>query len=277
MKKLRKILIYLVLFAAFFLIDRFLLPHPVLSVLAMAFGVLLGVGLLRLILGLFEPKERKGKTALSIISSLLRYAAVLVILCWGLSLLGVELNTIVTSVGILALIIGFGAESLVADVVTGVFLLIDSQYNVDDIVEVDGFRGTVREIGIRTTSIVDPGGNIKIINNSEMRNILNRSDRLSRSVSDIAIPYSTDLEALEKKIPALMEEIFAARGDLMKAPPVYLGVQELAESSVVLRFIVEVAEKDIFAGARALNHDLLLGFRRLGVECPFPQLDVHQY
>ncbi|MBR5342316.1 MAG: mechanosensitive ion channel family protein [Oscillospiraceae bacterium] len=277
MKKLLKILIYLGLFAAFFLIDRFALPHPVFRVLAMAFGVLLCVALLRLILGLFEPKERKGKTALSIIGSLLRYASVLVILCWGLSLLGVELNTIVTSVGILALIIGFGAESLVADVVTGVFLLIDSQYNVDDIVEVDGFRGTVKEIGVRTTSIVDPGGNIKIINNSEMRNILNRSDRLSRSVSDIAIPYGTDLEELEKNIPALMQEIFAARGDMMQAPPVYLGVQELAESSVVLRFVVEVAEKDIYAGARALNHDLLLGFRRLGVECPFPQLDVHQH
>ena len=161
--------------------------------------------------------------------------------------------------------------------VTGFFLLIDAQYNVGDIVEVGGFRGTVKEIGVRTTSIVDPGGNIKIINNSEMRSILNRSDKLSRSVSDIAIPYGTDLEALEKKIPALMEEIYAARSDVMKAAPIYLGVQELAESSVVLRFIAEVDEKDVFSGARILNHDLLLGFRRLGVECPFPQVDVHQY
>ena len=243
----------------------------------MVFGVLLAVGLTNWILSLFEPKDRKGKTALSIIGSLLRYAAVLVILCWGLSLLGVEMNAIITSVGVLALIVGFGAESLVADVVTGFFLLIDAQYNVGDIVEVGGFRGTVKEIGVRTTSIVDPGGNIKIINNSEMRSILNRSDKLSRSVSDIAIPYGTDLEALEKKIPALMEEIYAARRDVMKAAPIYLGVQELAESSVVLRFIAEVDEKDVFSGARILNHDLLLGFRRLGVECPFPQVDVHQY
>lgn len=275
MKKLVKTLLYLVLFAAFFLLARFVLPHPILRVLAMVFGVLLAVELVRLILGLFEPKDRKGKTALSIVSSLLRYAAAVVILCWGLSLLGVEINTIITSVGILALIIGFGAESLVADVVTGFFLLIDSQYNVDDIVEVGGFRGTVKEIGIRTTSIMDPGGNIKIINNSEMRNILNRSDRPSRAVSDIGIPYGTDLETLEKKLPGLMEEIYASRRDVMKAPPVYLGVQELAESSVVLRFIAEVDEKNVYSGARMLNRDLLLGFRRLGVECPFPQVDVH--
>ena len=275
MKKLGKPLIYLALFALFFLAERFVFPHPVLQVLAMAFGVLLCVSLLTLLLGLFRPKERKGMTVLSLVSSLLRYASALVILCWGLSLLGVELNTIVTSVSILALVLGFGAESLVADVVTGFFLLVENQYNVGDIVEVGGFRGTVKEIGIRTTAIMDPGGNIKIINNSEMRSILNRSDRPSRSVSDIAIPYGTDLEALEKKLPALLEEIRAAHSDVMKETPVYLGVQELADSSVVLRFIVEVAEKDIYAGARLLNHDLLLGFRRLGVECPFPQLDVH--
>lgn len=275
MKKLLKPLIYLILFSAFFLLARFVLPHPILRVLAMAFGVLLCAALLNLLLGLFRPRERQGQTVLSLLRSLLRYAAALVILCWGLSLLGVALNTIVTSVSILALVFGFGAESLVADVVTGFFLLFESQYNVGDIVEVGGFRGTVKEIGIRTTSIMDPGGNIKIINNSEMRNILNRSDKPSRSVSDIAIPYGTDLEALEKKLPGLMEEIYRARGDLMHAPPVYLGVQELADSSVVLRFVVEVAEKDIYAGARTLNRDLLLGFRRLGVECPFPQVDVH--
>ncbi len=276
MKKLLKPLVYLLVFAVFFLISRFVLPHPVVQVLAMAAGVLLCVSVLTLLLGLFRPKERKGLTLVSLLSSLLRYAAALVILCWGLSLLGVELNTIVTSVSILALVFGFGAESLVSDVVTGFFLLFESQYNVGDIVEVGGFRGTVKEIGIRTTSIMDPGGNIKIINNSEMRSILNRSDRPSRSVSDIAIPYATDLEALEKQLPGLMEEILRAHRDVMKAAPVYLGVQELADSAVVLRFVVEVAEKDIYSGARILNRELLLGFRKLGVECPFPQLDLHQ-
>ncbi len=276
MKKFLKPLIYLLGFVLSFVLDRFVFAHPILRVAAMVFGVLLATNLLGLLLGAFEPKERKGKTVLSLLGSLLRYAAALVILCWGLSLLGVELNTIVTSVGIIALIIGFGTESLVADVVTGFFLLFENQYNVDDIVEVNGFRGTVKEIGIRTTSIMDAGGNIKIINNSEMKNILNRSDKPSRSVSDIAIPYATDLEKLEKQIPALMQEIYEARKDVMKAAPIFLGVQELGDSAVVLRFVVEVAEKDVFSGARILNRDLLLGFRKLGVECPFPQLDIHQ-
>ena len=275
MKNLKPLLTYLVAFVAFALINRFLFAHPVIEVLAMAAMVLFAVQLLRFLLSLIKPKERKGLTLISLFSSLLHYVAALVILCWGLSILGVNVNAIVASVGIVALIVGFGAESLVADVVTGIFLLFENQYNVGDIVEVNGFRGTVKEIGIRTTSIMDTGDNIKIINNSEMKNILNRSDNISRAVSDIAIPYETNLETLEAKIPELMQAIYAQRADVMLAAPQYLGVQQLADSSVVLRFVVEVAEKDIYAGARILNRDLWLGFRKLGVECPFPQVDVH--
>ena len=241
----------------------------------MIFVVLAAETLAVVILGIPKPKNHRVRSVLSIVSSLLKYVAVIVILCWGLSILGVNVSTIVASVGIVALVVGFSAESLIADVVTGAFMIFENQYNVGDIVEVDGFRGTVTNIGIRTTSITDPGDNVKIVNNSDMKNILNRSDKLSRSVSVISVPYATDLEKLESQIPALMDKIYEKRADIFKAPPRYLGVDALADSSVVLKFVVNVDEKDIYSGARLLNRDLLLGFRSLGVECPFPQVDVH--
>jgi small conductance mechanosensitive channel len=248
----------------------------ILKVILMA-AIVIGVEeLLSLALTLPKPKNHRLRSVLSITASLLKYVAFIVILCWGLSILGVNVSTIVASVGIIALVVGFSAESLIADVVTGAFMLFENQYNVGDIVEVDGFRGTVTNIGIRTTCITDPGDNVKIVNNSAMKNILNRSDKLSRSISEIAVPYATDLEKLEAEIPALMDKIYESRTEIFKAPPKYLGVQELAESSVILKFVVNVDEKDIYSGARLLNRDLLLGFRSLGVECPFPQIDVHQ-
>ena len=247
----------------------------VLVLFAMIFGMIAFTTLLEIILKLFEPNSHRARSVLSIFSSLIKYVSAIVILCWGLTILGVNVSTIVASVGIIALIIGFSAESLIADVVTGTFMLFENQYNVGDIVEVGGFRGTVTNIGIRTTSITDMGGNVKIVNNSAMTNILNRSNMTSRSVSDIAVPYGTDLEKLEAGIPKLMTDILALHPDVMKAEPRYLGVQELADSAVMLRFVVDVEEKDIYSGARILNHDLLLGFRKLGVECPFPQMDVH--
>lgn len=247
----------------------------ILKLIIMAAAVIAAETLVTVILELPKPKSHRIRSVLSIIASLLKYVAGLVILCWGLAIIGVNVSTIVASVGIVALIVGFSAESLIADVVTGAFMIFENQYNVGDIVEVDGFRGTVTNIGIRTTSITDPGDNVKIVNNSDMRNILNRSDKISRSVSDICIPYGTDIEKLESEIPALMQSIYEKHSEMMKNPPQYLGIQTLADSAVVLRFVAEVSEKDIFTGSRILNHDLLLGFRKLGVECPFPQLDVH--
>ncbi|MBQ3792553.1 MAG: mechanosensitive ion channel [Clostridia bacterium] len=239
-------------------------------------ATVLGIeALLVFLLGLPNPKNHRIKSILSIVSSVLKYVAAIVILCWGLSIIGVNVSTIVASVGILALILGFSAESLIADMVTGAFMIFENQYNVGDIVEVAGFRGTVTSIGLRTTCITDLGGNVKIINNAEMKNILNRSDNPSRSGSIIGIPYGTDLAALETKIPALLDEIYENHRDVMKAKPTYLGVDALSDSAVLLKFVVEVDESNIFSGARILNHDLWLGFRKLGVEVPFPQVDVH--
>ena len=231
--------------------------------------------LILLALSFLNPKSHRARTVVTVVTNLLRYLTIIVIIIGALCLLEVDMPTILAGVGIVALIIGFGAESLITDVVTGMFILVDNQYNVGDIIEVNGFRGTVQEIGIRTTSIVDTGGNVKIINNSDMKNILNRSDNASKAVADFPIPYETDLERLEQKIPALLQEIYQNNPTVLKAPPVYLGVQELGDSAVVLRFVAEVGESDIYAGARILNRDLFIGFRRLGVECPFQQVDIH--
>ena len=247
----------------------------ILNLIVMTATVIAAEILATMILGLPKPKSHRVRSVLSILSSLLKYVAGIVILCWGLAIIGVNVSTIVASVGIVALIVGFSAESLIADVVTGAFMIFENQYNVGDIVEVDGFRGTVTNMGIRTTSITDAGDNVKIINNSAMKNILNRSDKPSRSISDIGIPYETDIEKLEAEIPKLMQSIYEAHTDVMKSQPRYLGIQALADSAVVLRFLVEVSEKDVYSCARILNHDLLIGFRKLGVECPFPQVDVH--
>lgn len=238
-------------------------------------GVLFVKSLIVFILNACRPKSHRARSVVSLISSLTKYIAFLVILCFGLTILGVNMTTVIASVGVLALIVGFSAESLIADVVTGTFMLLENQYNVGDIVEVNGFRGTVTSIGIRTTCITDTGDNVKIINNSEMKNILNRSDNYSKSVCDISIPYETDIEKLESQIPKLLEDIYAAHTDTMKSTPVYIGVQALQDSGILLRFVVEVSEKNVFSAVRVLNHDILLGFRKLGVECPYPQVDVH--
>lgn len=233
-------------------------------------------GLVSFLLGAIRPKRHRTRTMVALLKNITRYAVILIAICVVLTMLNVDIVTILSGLGIVALIVGFGAESLIADVVTGMFILIDNQYNIGDIIEINGFRGTVTDISVRTTVITDLGGNVKIVNNSDMKNILNRSDNASKAVTEFPIPYETDLEALERELPALLLQIRSAHPDLMKSAPEYLGIDQFGDSAVVLKFVVEVAEPDIYTGARVLNHDLFVGMRKLGVEVPFPQIDVHQ-
>ncbi len=240
--------------------------------------------LVRLVLKLLAKKGGRAATMSSVLTSVIKYLAVLIGFCWGLSIIGVNVSTIFAGVGVIALIIGFGAESLVADLVTGTFMLFEDQFDVGDIVEVNGSRGTVTDIGIRTTSIQDAGGNVMIVKNSDIKNLINRSNHESIAISEIAVSYEENLEALEMKIPAMIDAIWeieqkrvAATGvKVYEDKPVYMGVDALSDSCVVLKFRVKVAEKDIFSGRRLLNRDLKVIFDREKIGIPFPQLDIHQ-
>lgn len=243
-------------------------------VLALALVVLIS-NVLLIVLNLFRNRRGRIGTLVTVISSLIKYISALVAFCWILSIIGVNVSTIFASVGIFALILGFGAESLVADLVTGVFILFENQYNVGDIVEIDGFRGKVKEIGIRTLSLEDTGGNIKIINNSELKNIVNRSNQRSVAVCDVSVSYNTDIEELEEKLVNMLQKIKAKHTDIFIGRVEFAGVEALADSGVVLRIIADVSEENIFKGRRLLNKEIKIMFDKDGIIIPYPQVDVH--
>ncbi|MBR2644817.1 MAG: mechanosensitive ion channel family protein [Clostridia bacterium] len=238
------------------------------------FALFAAEGLILFLLSLPRPKNNRARTLLSLTKNILRYAAILAAICVALTIFNVDVVTILAGLGIIALIIGFGAESLIADIVTGMFILIDNQYNIGDIIEVDGFRGTVTEINVRSTVLTDAGGNVKIINNSDMKNILNRSDNTSKAIAEFPIPYEVNLVELEGKLPAMLQEIHDANQPLMCSVPKYVGVERIDDSALVLKFVVDVSEVDIYAGMRALNRDLLLGMSKLGVNVPYQRIDM---
>ena len=250
-------------------------PSLIITILIM-FALMACVNyVLQLLFSLLSGKSGRTGTLATVFSSLIKYLTVLIAICWMLKILGLDITTIFAGVGIMALILGFGAESLVADVVTGIFILFENQYNVGDIIEVDGFRGTVEKIGIRTISIKDTGSNIKIINNSDIKNLVNRSDQASVSVSLVGISYSTDLRKVDEIMPKILERIKKSNPDVFVGDVKYLGVEDLAESSVNLKFVAEVKEKDIFNGRRLLNKEIKNSFDDEGIVIAFPQIDIH--
>ena len=233
----------------------------------------IGYGVLALLLKL--PKETRARTVCSLTRSILSYAAVLLSVYFGLRALGVDVTASLASVGVVTLIIGFGAQSLIEDVLTGIFLIAEGRYNVGDILVLDDFRGKVVDISVRTTTIEDAGGNHKIINNSEIRNFQNRSQKTSLAVSTVSVGYDADLRAVEAVIADALPAIFEENRSVFLDVPQYIGVEELGESGVVLKFIVSATEENVFAARRALNRSLKLLFDEKGIDIPYPQLTVH--
>ena len=231
---------------------------------------------LKIVMEKIKPKTPKGASIYSMVKSFSGYAIALILLIWCLSAIGINLSTIFASIGIVALIIGFAAESLIEDVVTGLFLVFEDEFNVGDIIEYNGFRGTVTNIGVRVTSIQDPGGNIKLVNNSDMRNILNRSRTNSNAVCDVPVSYAANLADTETALKAIAASLPEKYPEVFRTEPEYLGVQTLDASSVNLRFIAKVNEGDIYKAARLMNREFKIGMDEAGIEIPFQQVVVHK-
>ena len=254
----------------------YLTPARIISALAVVVFVALVSMIVCGLLALLAKTGKQRKSIASLFSSLTKLVGIVVAIVWALSILGVNIAGIFASLGIASLIIGFGAQSLIEDAITGIFIIFEGQYNVGDVIVLDDFRGVVRNIGIRTTAIEDTGGNIKIVNNSDIRNLQNRSKNLSVAVCDVSISYDADIEKVESVIQEALPDIYERNKEIFAKQPKYQGVDALGESSVVMRLTVEVTEENFFIGRRKLNKEIKMLFDKNGIEIPFNQLVIHQ-
>ena len=248
----------------------------VLSTLLMAGLLYLVYQVVRLVEEVIPSKSGRQETLRRMFMNALRYAMVIVGIIWGLMIFGVDTGAIFASVGIVTLVVSLSAESLFADMFTGIFILVEDQYHVGDIISIDGFRGRVVSLGIRTTRIEDDGGNVKIINNADIRNVMNLSNKVSFSICDISMSYGESIERAEAVIAEAMPKIQAKYPDIFEHGLQYAGVQSLSASSVDLRVLARVSEANIYKGRRLLNREMKLAFDEAGIEIPFPQLVVHK-
>ena len=255
--------------------EKLTFAHIATAVLAVCI-VILAYIVIRLILRLIGKANDRTRTVTGLIAGVLKYVAVIAAVVWALSILGVNTTAVLAGVGILGLILGFGAQSLIEDIITGIFIIFEGQYNIGDIIILDDFRGVVKDIGVRTTVIEDAGGNLKVVNNSDIRNFQNRSKNPSVAICDVAVAYETDLLELRKLLEEELPKMQEAHPDLYLAAPKYLGVDALADSGVNLKIAVSCTEANVFAARRMLTQDVRVLFMEKDVEIPFPQVVVHK-
>lgn len=222
----------------------------------------------------FTQKQNESAN-IHLLKSFLKYVYIFMGGIFILTAWGVEAGTLLLSLGLLGLVVSFGAQGLVEDLISGLFIILEKQFEVGDIVYLDGFRGQVLAINLRTTKFLDPTNNdIKYISNSQISTVLNLSQQASVGFCDMSIEYGSDLQKIEEICLEFLPTLKKKYKEIKEVPK-YYGVSALADSSVVLKFGALCDEKDKFGVSRILNRELKLLFDQNNINIPFPQIVLH--
>lgn len=225
-----------------------------------AVKILIISALLRRIIKIISRQfDSRVKTVGRMLESFIKYAAAITILYEALLHFGVDSKTLTTGTGLLTLIIGLGANNMISDVIAGIFIVFEGDYRVGDIVTIDKWRGTVQEIGIRTTKIISPGKDIKIIRNSQASGVINMTRQYSIASVEFNVPANEDLTEMESHMDELLADIRKSIPELMEGP-VYSGVVAYAAGAATVRISAFCKEADRDEVTNKLNRELKLMF-----------------
>ena len=185
--------------------------------------------------------------------------------------IGLNLAPLLAGAGIVGIALGFGAQSLVKDFLSGLFILVEDQFGVGDIVDLDGqTAGTVEAVSLRTTRLRAVDGTVWHVPNGEIRRVGNKSQHWSRALLDIEVSYDTDIDHAKAVIKRVADELWQAREDILEEPEVW-GVERLSLNSIVIRLVVKTRPADQYDVSRELRQRLKETFDAEGIEIPFAQ------
>ncbi len=221
-----------------------------------------------------KTSERREETLSKLLDNVLTYVVYFISFMMILSVLTIDVKALIAGAGVVGLAVGFGAQSLVKDVISGFFIIFEDQFSVGDHVRIDQFEGTVQTIGLRTTKLKSWTGEVHILPNGSIIQVTNFSLNNSLAIIDISVAYEEDIERTEKVIRDLLEKMPDQYEELIKAPEL-LGVQTLGPSEVVLRIVAETLPMKHAGVSRKIKSDIKQCLDEHGIEMPYPKMVMY--
>lgn len=223
-----------------------------------------------------SAREKRGQTAAQLIRSVGRVVSIIFGVVASLNLF-IDIRPLLAGAGILGLAISFGAQSLVKDIISGFFILIEDQFVVGDVIEAGGRSGVVERMTLRMVMLRDLRGVVHMIPNGQIATVSNLTRSWSRAVIDVGVAYEADLD---RALVVFRDEAAAFHADgewgaKMQQPPEVVGVDDLADSSVVIRTLLRTEPGKQWECAREFRRRIKNRLDREGISIPFPQRTVH--
>ena len=229
----------------------------------------------RLALQTERSKQRSqalGSVLKSIASAIIYGLAIFI----SLAEFGISLGPLIAGAGVAGVALGFGAQSLVKDFLSGVFMLVEDQFGVGDIVDVGEAAGVVEEVSLRTTRLRDVHGTVWFVPNGEIRRVANKSQEWARAVLDIEVAYDTNINKASRVIKEVADSVWhdeLETATILEEPQIW-GVENFGASSIAIRLVLKVEPGEQWATAREVRQRLKAAFDAEGIEIPFPQRTV---
>lgn len=218
-------------------------------------------------------RKQRAATMAGVLKSIITIVLVAVVGTMVLSELGVDIAPIIASAGIIGIALGFGAQSLVRDFLAGIFIFIEDQYGVGDVVDVGEANGTVEAVTLRMTRLRDIDGTVWYVPNGAIVRVGNKSQNWSRAVVDVGVGYGEDLVRVQRVLREVAHDLWEDEDftHVIIEEPEVTGVEMLAPDSVTIRVMVKTAPLEQWAVARALRQRIKARFDHEGIEIPFAQ------
>ncbi len=219
-----------------------------------------------------ERGQQRAQTIGAVLRSIAAVFVYSVAVLVALGEFGINLGPLIASAGIIGVAFGFGAQSLVKDFLSGIFMVLEDQYGVGDVVDLGEASGVVEAVNLRTTQLRGLDGTLWFIPNGEIRRVGNKSQQWGRAVIDVEVAYNTDLVKARAVIKEVADEVWREgleEATIIEEPELW-GVESFGENSIVIRLAIKTEAAQQWATARLVRQRLKEAFDREGIEIPFP-------
>nr|WP_090240268.1 mechanosensitive ion channel family protein [Lentibacillus halodurans] len=223
----------------------------------------------------FRITERREITLKKLMKNALKYTVYFIAIIMILDgAFGLPISSLLAGAGVAGLAIGFGAQNLVRDIISGFFIIFEDQFSVGDYIRTSDIEGTVEEIGMRTTKIQSWTGEQHILPNGNVTQVTNYSVHNGLAIVDVNVPYESDVAAAEKIIEEVGQTLPDQYEEIVRTPEI-IGVQTLEASYYVIRLIAETLPEYQWAGARIIRKEIKEVLYKQGIEIPAPRLVMY--
>ncbi len=225
-----------------------------------------------------DEEEKRENTLIRIFVGTIKIVVGIVFFLMILSEVGINVGPLIAGAGIVGLAIGFGAQYIVRDIITGFFIILENQYRVGDSVTIAGISGTVEDINLRVTILRDVDGTVHHIPHGEIKTVSNKAKGFARVNINVGIDYDTDIEKVIEVVNKMGQEIandLEFKDSITQAPK-FVRINEFADSAIIIRISAEVKPLKQWEVGGEIRKRLKIAFDKNGIEIPFPQMVMRQ-